>query len=563
MPNLFDLPGQAVAKIQRSVGPYLERGASELHYLRKIIESGTFRLENPLNYAAMAADIGKWGEIGMLPAFNARRTPDRAAIIDDEGSFTYKELDEAANAVAHGLLAKGVRGGDGVAILARNHRWFAVAQFGCARVGARIILLNSSFSGPQIKEVSDREGAKLIIYDDEYTEDVSKAKPPLGKLRALGTTPDSDESSGSTDETLANVVAANSKSPAPKASKHSSIIILTSGTTGTPKGANRSLPPTLAPIGGILSHVPFKSNEVTSLPAPMFHALGFLHATIGMFLGSTLVLHSKFKPANVWEDIEQHKVSAVVVVPVMLSRMLDALEKMDSKPDLSSLRIIFVSGSALGADVAERALKELGPVVYNMYGSTEIAFATIAGPEHLEYNSTTAGPPVKGVKVRIYDDNGKELPQGEVGRIFVGTSFPFEGYTGGGNKQIIDGLLSSGDVGYFDDRGLLYISGRDDEMIVSGGENVFPAEVEDCISGHPDVVEATAIGVEDKEWGHRLRAFVVKKDNASVDEDTIKKHVKDQLAKYKVPREVIFLDELPRNPTGKILKRELREIDAD
>jgi fatty-acyl-CoA synthase len=559
MPNLFDLPGQAVSKVQQ----YAERGASELHYLRKIIESGTFRLENPLNYAAMAADIGKWGEIGMLPAFSARRTPDRAAIIDDEGSFTYKELDEAANAVAHALLAKGVRGGDGVAILARNHRWFAVAQFGCARVGARIILLNSSFSGPQIKEVSDREGAKLIIYDDEYTEDVSKADPPLGKLRALGSTPDSDESPGSTDETLANLVAANSKAPAPKASKHSSIIILTSGTTGTPKGANRSLPPTLAPIGGILSHVPFKANEVTSLPAPMFHALGFLHATIGMFLGSTLVLHSKFKPDQVFEDIEKHKVTAVVVVPVMLSRMLDALEKLDTKPDLSSLRIIFVSGSALGADVAERALKDIGPVIYNMYGSTEIAFATIAGPEHLKFNSTTAGPAVKGVKVRIYDDNGKELPQGEVGRIFVGTSFPFEGYTGGGGKQIIDGLLSSGDVGYFDEHGLLYISGRDDEMIVSGGENVFPAEVEDCISGHPDVVEATAIGVEDKEWGHRLRAFVVKKGNANIDEDTIKKHVKDQLAKYKVPREVIFLDELPRNPTGKILKRELREIDTD
>jgi fatty-acyl-CoA synthase len=558
MPNPIDLPGQAVAKIQQ----YAERGLSELHYLRKIIESGTFRLENPLNYAAMAAEIGKWGEIGMLPSFNARRTPHRAAIIDDAGELTYKELDEAANAVAHGLLAKGVKGGDGVAILARNHRWFAIAEFGCARVGARIILLNSSFSGPQIKEVSEREGAKLIIYDDEYTEDVSKADPPLGKLRALDTNPDGEDS-GSTDETLANLVAANSKAPAPKASKHSSIIILTSGTTGTPKGANRSTPPTLAPIGGILSHVPFKANEVTSLPAPMFHALGFLHATIGMFLGSTLVLHSKFKPDQVFSDIEKHKVSAVVVVPVMLSRMLDALEKMDKKPDLSSLRIIFVSGSALGADVAERALKDVGPVVYNMYGSTEIAFATIAGPEHLEYNSTTAGPPVKGVKVRIYDDNGKELPQGEVGRIFVGTSFPFEGYTGGGKKQIIDGLLSSGDVGYFDERGLLYVSGRDDEMIVSGGENVFPAEVEDCISAHPDVLEATAIGVEDKEWGHRLRAFVVKKGGADLDEDTVKKHVKDQLAKYKVPREVIFLDELPRNPTGKILKRELREIDAE
>jgi fatty-acyl-CoA synthase len=559
MPNLLGLPGQAVAKVQQ----YLDRGTAELHYVRKIFEAGGFPLEPPQNLAAMANDIRKWGEIGMLPALHARRTPDKAAIIDDDGEMTWKELDDAANAVAHGLLDKGVKGGDGVAILARNSRWFAVAEFGCARVGARIILLNSSFSGPQIKEVSEREDAKLIIYDDEYCEDVSKADPPLGKLRALGTNPDSDKKSGSKDETLADLIERSSGSPAPKASKHSSIIILTSGTTGTPKGANRSTPPTLAPIGGILSHVPFKAGEVTALPAPMFHALGFLHATIGAFLGSTLVLHRKFKPDVVLKDIAKYKTTAIVVVPVMLSRMLDALEKMDENPDLSCLRIVFVSGSALNADVAERGLKELGPVIYNMYGSTEIAFATIAEPKHLQHNPSTAGPVVKGVKVKIFDENGEELPQGEVGRIFVGNAFPFEGYTGGGKKQIIDGLLSSGDVGYFDEKGLLYISGRDDEMIVSGGENVFPAEVEDCLSGHPEVVEATAIGVEDKEWGHRLRAFVVKKDGSDVDEDTLKKHVRDQLAKYKVPREVIFLDELPRNPTGKILKRELREMEVD
>ncbi|BBU24805.1 long-chain-fatty-acid--CoA ligase FadD2 [Mycobacterium xenopi] len=557
MPKLADLlPWNAAAKARQ----YADRGLAELHYLRKIIESGALRLEPPLNYAAMAADIRRWGELGMLPAVNARRAPNRAAIIDDEGTLTYKELDEAANAVAHGLLGKGVRGGDGVAILARNHRWFSIAEYGCARVGARIILLNSSFSGPQIKEVTEREDAKLLIYDDEYTNDVSKVDPPLGKLRALGGNPDSDEPSGSTDETLAELIARSSKEPAPKATKHSSIIILTSGTTGTPKGATRSTPPTLAPIGGILSHVPFKAGEVTSLPAPMFHALGFLHATIGMFLGSTLILHRKFKPAVVLQDIEKHKATAVVVVPVMLSRMLDALEKMESRPDLASLRIVFVSGSALGADLAERALKELGPVVYNMYGSTEVAFATIAEPKHLQFNSSTAGPVVKGVKVKIFDDNGNELPRGEVGRIFVGTSFPFEGYTGGGGKQVIDGLLSSGDVGYFDEHGLLYISGRDDEMIVSGGENVFPAEVEDLISSHPDVKEASAIGVDDKEWGQRLRAFVVKKEGSDIDEDTIKRYVRDHLAKYKVPREVIFLDELPRNPTGKILKRELREM---
>jgi fatty-acyl-CoA synthase len=559
MPNLFGLPGQTVAKVQQ----YLERGSAELHYVRKIFEAGAFKLEAPQNYAAMAADIYKWGEFGMLPSLNARRHPDRAACIDEDGEFSFAELDDAAHAVANGLLEMGVKGGDGVAILARNHRWFLIANYGAARVGARIILLNSEFSGPQVKEVSEREGAKLIIYDDEYTKVVSKAEPELGKLRALGTNPDSDEPSGSEDETLADLIERSSSEPAPKAAKNASIIILTSGTTGTPKGANRSTPPTLAPVGGILSHVPFKANEVTSLPAPMFHALGYLHGTIAMFLGSTLVLRRKFKPPLVLEDIEKHKVTAMVVVPVMLSRILEAIEKMDKKPDLSSLKIVFVSGSALGADLAERGLKDLGPVIYNMYGSTEIAFATIAEPKHLEFNSSTVGPVVKGVKVKIIDDNGKELPQGDVGRIFVGNAFPFEGYTGGGKKQIIDGLLSSGDVGYFDENGLLYISGRDDEMIVSGGENVFPAEVEDLISGHPEVVEATAIGVEDKEWGHRLRAFVVKKDGAGLDEDTVKHYVRDHLARYKVPREVVFLDELPRNPTGKVLKRELREMEID
>jgi fatty-acyl-CoA synthase len=556
MPKLTDLPLQAVAKAQQ----YAERGSAELHYFLKMLEAGAFKLEPPQNIAAMLADIRRWGEFGMIPAMNARRTPNRTAIIDDFGEITFKELDEAAHEVANGLLEKGVKGGDGVAILARNHRWFLIAVYGAARAGARIILLNSEFSGPQIKEVSEREGAKLIIYDDEYFDAVSKAEPELGKLRALGTNPDKDESSNSTDETLEDFVARSSGKPAPKVTKHSSIIILTSGTTGTPKGANRSTPPSLAPIGGILSHVPFKSGEVTSLPAPMFHALGYLHATIAMMLGDTLVLRRRFKPPTVFGDIEKHQVTAVVVVPVMLSRMLDALEKMDSKPDLSSLRIVFVSGSQLGAELAQRALKDIGPVVYNLYGSTEIAFATIARPQDLEKNPATVGPVVKGVKVKILDENGNELPQGDVGRIFVGNTFPFEGYTGGGHKQIIDGLMSSGDVGYFDENGLLYVSGRDDEMIVSGGENVFPAEVEDLISGHPDVVEATALGVEDKEWGHRLRAFVVKTDGASIGEDDIKSYVKEHLARYKVPREVVFLDELPRNPTGKVLKRELREI---
>jgi fatty-acyl-CoA synthase len=557
MPLITDLAASALNKARQ----YAERGSAELHYLQKMITSGAFGFEPPQNLAALGADVVRWGEIGMIPALNARRNPHRTAIVDDEGTMTFAELNDAVNAVANGLLGLGVRGGDGVAILARNHRWFLIANYASARVGARTILLNTEFSGPQIRDVSEREGARVIIYDDEYSDAVKMASPALGAIRALGTNPDSPEPSSSTDETLAELIERSSKDAAPKATKKSSIIILTSGTTGTPKGATRHAPPTLAPIGGVLSAVPFKAGEVTALPSPMFHALGYLHATIAMTLGSTLVLHRRFTPAVVLSDVATHTVTAIVVVPVMLSRMLDALEAMPTKPDLSNLRIIFVSGSQLGAELATRAMKDIGPVVYNLYGSTEISFVSIARPQDLKKNPATVGPMIKGVKVKILDEHGSELPTGKVGRIFVGTFFPFEGYTGGGNKEIIDGLMSSGDVGYFDSDGLLYVSGRDDEMIVSGGENVFPAEVEDLISGHPEVIEATAIGVEDKDFGQRLRAFVVPKDGAALTEDAIKDYVRNHLARYKVPREVIFLAELPRNPTGKILKRELRQIE--
>jgi fatty-acyl-CoA synthase len=304
---------------------------------------------------------------------------------------------------------------------------------------------------------------------------------------------------------------------------------------------------------------PFRRDEVTVLPAPLFHGLGYVHSLLALTTGSTLVLRRRFDASRILADVESHKATATIVVPVMLTRILDALDAAVVKPDLSSLRIVFVSGSQLGAELATRALRELGPVVYNMYGSTEISYISIAGPCDLSANPSTAGRVVTGVRVRILDEYNREVRQGVVGRIFAGTFFPFEGYTGGGGKVVVDGLMSSGDVGYFDENGLLYVSGRDDEMIVSGGENVFPAEVEDLISGHREVVEAAVMGVEDEEWGQRLRAFVVRADHSTIDEATVKAYVRERLARYKVPRDVVFVDELPRNPAGKIVKRQLGE----
>jgi fatty-acyl-CoA synthase len=288
----------------------------------------------------------------------------------------------------------------------------------------------------------------------------------------------------------------------------------------------------------------------------MFHALGVAQALVGIGLGSTLVVRRRFDPEETLDSAERHRATAIVMVPVMLQRAVELGEERIKQRDLSSLRIIFLSGSALPADVARRALKAFGPVIYNLYGSTEVSYATIATPEDLEADPSTVGEVVRGSVVKIFDDDGRELPAGARGRIFVGNLSQFEGYTGGGSKDEIEGLISSGDVGHFDQNGRLYIDGRDDEMIVSGGENVVPAEVEELLAGHERIEEVAVIGVEDEEFGQRLKAFVVKRGDA-LSEDEVKNYVKENLARYKVPREVVFVDELPRNATGKVLKREL------
>jgi fatty-acyl-CoA synthase len=262
-------------------------------------------------------------------------------------------------------------------------------------------------------------------------------------------------------------------------------------------------------------------------------------------------------------DIEEHGCEVLVVVPVMLQRMLEVPEKTRRKYDTSTLRAVCASGSALPGDLATRWMDEFGDNLYNLYGSTEVAAATLATPADMRAAPGTAGKPARGSIVRLYDEKGRAVPQGETGRIFVGNESLFGGYTGGGTKDRIDGLMSSGDVGRFDEVGRLFVQGRDDEMIVSGGENVFPKEVEDLLAEHDAVAEAAAIGVDDEKFGQRLRAFVVVESGKKVSEDEIKEYVKDNLARYKVPREVVFIDELPRNPTGKVLKRELQEMDGD
>ena len=337
-------------------------------------------------------------------------------------------------------------------------------------------------------------------------------------------------------------------------------VILTSGTTGTPKGAARTQSDSIEPAAALFSKIPLKAREVTMIAAPMFHSWGFAHFQLGLPLASTFVLRRRFDPEETLNAVAQHRATALVLVPVMLQRILSLPPETIARYDVSSLKVIAASGSALPGELATRAMDTFGDVLYNLYGSTEVAWATIATPADLRAAPGTAGRPPLGTIVKLLDEHGGEVPAGQGGRIFVGNSLAFEGYTDGGNKEIIGGLLSTGDVGRFDAGGRLFVDGRDDEMIVSGGENVFPREVEDLLADHPGIEEVAVVGVPDEEFGQRLKAFVVACEGSGLSEKGLQDHVKRNLARYKVPREVVFVDELPRNATGKILKRDLKAL---
>jgi acyl-CoA synthetase (AMP-forming)/AMP-acid ligase II len=533
----------------------LSQVTQKLFTARTLAQAGILRPTRPDKALRIANALRRWGPTPAAGYTAATiRDPVATAIVDELGTLTFDEVHRRTNALAHALADAGVKEGDGVAIMCRNHRGFVDATVACSKLGAHALYLNTAFAGPQITDVVRREKPIALIYDDEFeglTHDAGERRKRFIAWHEGGERPK--------DPLLEDLIEAGDPEDVVPPAEKGRVVILTSGTTGTPKGAQRKQPESLDPAAALFSKIPLKAGERTMIAAPMFHSWGFAHFTLGMGLGSTLVLRRKFDPEDTLSATAQHECTALVVVPVMLQRILELAPETIDKYDLSALRVIAASGSALPGELAVKVMDRFGDVLYNLYGSTEVAWATIATPEDLRAAPGTAGRPPRGTIVKLVDEEGDEVRQGETGRIFVGNEMAFDGYTGGGGKQSLGGLLSSGDVGHFDSGGRLFIDGRDDEMIVSGGENVFPREVEDLLADHDAVDEVAVIGVDDEQFGQRLKAFVVVTRGASVDPDELKDHVKANLARYKVPREIEFLDELPRNATGKVLKRELAE----
>ena len=505
---------------------------------------------DPSRLGAAGAALGRWGPtVASLYAGAAYRFPTRVAVIDHRGSLTFAALDRRSSALASGLLALGLRPGQHLGLLCGNHRDFVEANLAAAKAGLHVVYLNTGFAPPQLAEVIDREGVAGLVYDADFSATIDAAAFEGPSVVADG------EHHGS--RTMRDVRRLGRRQPSLLRPRVSNPVLLTSGTTGLPKGARRSTERSDPRSAlGILHRIPYRRGDVFVIPSPLFHAWGLSQLVIAATLGSPVVLSKQFSPAGTVQAVVDHRATVLSIVPIMLQRIL-------AEPNLDlgrmkTLRIVASSGSALPAPVAEAWMNRAGDHLYNLYGSTEVGQATIAGPEDLREAPGTVGRVVPGSEVLILDDAGNEVPTGTKGRIFVDSGAQFAGYTGGGGKEVIDGRMSSGDVGYFDADDRLFVTGRADDMIVSGGENVFPGEVEDVLLALSEVNDAVVVGVDDDEFGKRLAAFVVIADGADLDEEAVRSAVRRRLARHKVPRDVTFVDELPRTKTGKPLRRQLR-----
>jgi fatty-acyl-CoA synthase len=533
-----------------------------LDRLARTVAEGGFQLKvlaetgivSPMRPDRGARVLGTLIKGGTTPATAARiaaiKHGERPFIVDEAGSLSFSEVDLRTNALARAIARMGIGEGDGIAIMCRNHRGFIEGNLAASKLGATALFLNTMFSGPQLAEVVEREGPKVLIHDAEFTELLKDVPEDVIRIVAW-------EGGGAEPSGLDLLIASAGDEPLEFPAHAARFIILTSGTTGSPKGAQRSSPDGLGGLAGLLDLIPHRSGETMVIAAPLFHSWGFINSVIALTLGATVVLESRFDPARTMKLVDRHSADVLVAVPVLLQRILGLAPEDTVGIRAGHLRITTLSGSALPGGLATRWMDRYGDNVYSLYGSTEVAFAAVAGPKQLRIDPTTAGFPPRGTSLRLVDEAGGDVADGETGRIFVRNNMTFEGYTGGDDKERIDGFTSTGDVGHFGLDGMLYIDGRDDEMIVSGGENVYPGEVEDLIAGHDDVIEVAVLGIDDEKFGQVLKAWVVPADPGAIDEARIKAFVRQNLASYKTPKEVVFIDELPRNATGKILKRAL------
>ncbi|KGM18604.1 AMP-binding protein [Corynebacterium auriscanis] len=559
-----------------------------------LFKSGVLGPMTPMAAGKALQSMYQWRFLpaGLL-SIGAARDPFHTAIIDDAGSMTYSELHEQTNTLARALFRSGVRERDKIGVLCRNHRGLILTLCAHGRLGTDIVFFNTGSSAEQTRAVLTEQKVDVMFIDEEFlpllpkdfngahvivawefgdtlglSREAEAAQKPQSNVRDAI---DSGDYATRSNEwaSLHEVLRTTPEDlTVPSRPRMGRTIILTSGTTGTPKGARRPEPKTYMPASSIMSRIPLKHHRPAFLAAPMFHTWGFAQIQLALALRNTMILQRKFTPEAAVQVIEKNRPYTIAMVPTMLRRMLDAVPE-GFNP---GTKIIATSGEALPPAVIEETQKKFGDVLYNLYGSTEVSWASIATPEELRRFPKTAGRPPMATTLKILDNDGKEVPAGETGRIFVKNDMLFEGYTRpGSDKDVVDGMVATGDLGYYNEEGLLFIAGRSDDMIVSGGENVYPQDTENIFTSREEIEEAAVRGVDCPMYGQALCAWVVFKDKKAVEltdeekrsfEQGVIAEVKQKLARHAVPRYFVYLDELPRNPVGKVVPRELPQPDT-
>ncbi len=515
--------------------------------MRQVTASGVVRTNAQVAVKQLLS-LNKWGfNLAGGYAAGAAYSPHRLAVIDEWGARTFAEMDERTTSLAAAMAAVGLGAGDAIGLLSRNHAGMVETMVAAGKLGVDVALLNAGLAARTIEQIVQRHRLSALFVDGDLEALVQYLHADLPRFTTDRRPPFPDRY---TVDDLIEMGEKDFRIPA----HPGRLIVLTSGTSGVPKGARRPHPKGFATIAALLSRIPLEMESALLIPAPLFHTWGLAGLQLSTALRSTVILPERFDAEDCLRLVAEHAITTMIVVPTMVNRILDLPPAVRSRYDTSSLRHVISCGAPLAGATVLRFMDTYGDILYNVYGSTEVSWATIATPADLRFAPTTAGRPPLGTRVAVLGPDHKPVPIGATGHIFVGNHMLFDGYVNAAPPDEAHGMLDTGDIGYFDINRRLFIAGRDDEMIISGGENVFPRPVEEALAHLPQVSEVAVVGVPDPEFGQRLAAFVVKHEGSGLDPDMVRTYIRHRLSRFSVPRDVTFLPALPRGETGKILK---------
>lgn len=509
---------------------------------------------------ARQAVSGAMGPAGVF-RYHAAARPDALALVDDRLRLTYGALDLRIDRLATHLVRRhGIGRGDSAIAVLHNRPEFVEVQAALARIGARAVSASWRSTPTELAYLVSHSGAKVLFVESELASVYAdhRAQFPTLSSEHVITVAGTHASLPSYDDVVEHGPLERHDAD----SEDAAVVIYTSGTTGKPKGAVRKFGREgyLAYIQ-LLDELPVHVGDRHLAVCPLYHTTAFAFATITYMLGGTVYVERKFDPETALRRIAEERIATTAMVPTMLGRILALPEATRRRYDLRSLHAIFTAGAPLSGTLARETISELGHVLFNIYGSTETGLNTLATPDELIRAPGTIGHLVRGNDIRLLDDAGRPVPRGATGELFVKNALlvSYHRDDDATQRSMRGGYFSVGDLAHQDEHGLFHIDGRKRDMIISGGINVYPAEVEETLHLHPAVSEAAVIGVPDPDLGERVRAFVSLREGARAEPADIVGFCRERLSGAKVPKEVRILPDLPKNPTGKILKRELRE----